>query len=106
MNRIEISVPDINDSFSRVVLDGTAYLIRFTWNDTAQRWSFGLFTTQKEPLAQGIRIVPRYPLNLQIVNDTFPQGIFGVYTDLTSVGRNDFLNGRAIFAYIPLLEVM
>jgi hypothetical protein len=99
---LEISVPDLNDSFSRVVLDGVQYLIRFTWNDTAQRWSFGLFTTQKAPLAQGIRMVPRFPLNLQIVGDTFPQGVFGVYTDLAAVGRRDFMDGKAVFAYIPV----
>lgn len=28
-----IEVPDMNDSVSRVVLSGTAYLIRFTYND-------------------------------------------------------------------------
>jgi hypothetical protein len=100
MQRIDIGVPDLNDSFSRVVLDGVQYLIRFTWNDTAQRWSFGLFTMQREPLAQGIRLVPRFPLNLQIVDDNFPQGIFGVYSDLDNVGRNDFINGKAAFSYI------
>ena len=100
MARIDISVPNMNDSFSRVVLDGTQYLIRFTWNDTAQRWSFGLYTIQKEPLVQGQRMIPRFPLNLQIVDDTFPRGIFGVYSDFESVGRDDFINGKAIFAYI------
>ena len=100
MNRLEIHVPDLNDSFSRVVLGGTAYLIRFTWNDTAQRWSFGLYTTQKEPLAVNLRMVPRFPLNLQIVDSGFPGGIFGVYSSLASVGRQDFLNGKAIFAFI------
>ena len=29
-----IEVPDMNDSVSRIVLDGTVYLIRFTYNDT------------------------------------------------------------------------
>lgn len=29
-----IEVPDMNDSVSRVVLSGTAYLIRFTYNDS------------------------------------------------------------------------
>ncbi|MDR1687268.1 MAG: hypothetical protein LBS21_01490 [Clostridiales bacterium] len=100
MKRIEISVPDLNDSFSRVVLDGVQYLIRFSWNDTAKRWSFGLFTMQKKPIAQGIRIVPRFPLNLQIVDGVFPSGVFGVYTDLESVGRNDFVSGKVVFAYI------
>jgi len=98
--RLDISVPDMNDSFSRVVLDGAQYFIRFTWNETAGRWSFGLFTIQKEPLVQGIRLVPRFPLNLQIVDGNFPTGVFGVYSDLEHVGRDDFTNGRASFAYI------
>jgi len=100
MARLDISVPDMNDSFSRVVLDGTQYLIRFTWNETAQRWSFGLFTIQREPLVQGLRIVPRFPLNLQIVDDRFPTGVFGAFSDFENVGRRDFINGRATFAYI------
>ncbi len=101
MNIVEISVPDLNDSFSSVVLDGIQYLIRFTWNDTARRWSFGLFTIQKIPLTQGIKIVPRFPLNLQIVDDNFPSGVFGVYSEAETIGRDDFLTGRAVFAYIP-----
>ena len=98
--RLDISVPDMNDSFSRVVLDGTQFFIRFTWNDTAQRWSFGLYTIQKEPLIQGQRMVPRIPLNLQIVREGVPTGAFGVFSDFASVGRRDFVNGRAAFAYI------
>ena len=101
MRIIEIFVPDLNDSFSRVELDGTQYYIRFSWNDSAARWSFSLYTIQKEPLAVGIRIIPRFPLNLQIINEIFPFGVFGVYSDLESIGRNDFLNGKAQFAYIP-----
>ena len=101
---LEIAVPDMNDSFSRVVLDGTQYLIRFTWNEKAQRWSFGVFNMQKEPLAQGIRIVPRFPLNLQIVNEKFPRGLFGAYTNLPFVGRDDFKNGNATFAYISEVQ--
>ena len=104
MVRIEITVPDFNDSFSRVVLDGKQYLIRFSWSETAQRWSFGLFTMQKEPIVQGIRMVPQFPLNLQIVGDTFPQGVFGVYSDVPAPGRTDYLDARAIFAYIPLVQ--
>ena len=104
MRILKISVPDMNDSYSRVVLDGVQYLIRFTWNEAAQRWSFGLYTMQREPIAIGVRLVPRFPLNLQIVNDKFLSGIFGVYSDLESVGRQDFLNGHASFAYISIGE--
>ena len=100
MNILEISVPDHNDSFSRVVLDGIQYQVRFTWSEAAGRWSFGLYSMQKEPIAVGIKLVPRFPLSLQIVNEHFPAGVFGVYSDLEAVGRNDFLNGKATFAYI------
>jgi len=104
MDILQIAVPDLNDSFSRVVLDGVQYLIKFTWNEAAQRWSFGLYTMQREPLVQGVRIVPRFPLNLQIVNDDFPFGVFGAYTDLEHIGRDDFKNGRATFAYISAVQ--
>lgn len=100
MTRLEIAVPNLNDSFSRVVLDGTQYLIRFTWNDTAGRWSFGIYTMQREPLAVGLRMVPRFPLNLQIVDERFPTGIFGVYSENDTVGRQDFIDGKAVFAYV------
>lgn len=35
-----ITVPDMNDSVSRIVLNGTAYLIRFTYNDTKDYLEF------------------------------------------------------------------
>ena len=105
MTRLEIAVPDLNDSFSRVVLDQVAYLIRFTWNDTAKRWSFGLYTTLKEPIAIGLRMIPQFPLNLQIVSESFPLGIFGVYSELEKIGRDDFKNGKAVFAYISARQI-
>ena len=101
MEILQIEVPDLNDSFSRIVLDRVQYLIRFTWNDTAGRWNFGLYTMMREPIAVGIRMVPRFPLNIQVVNGAFPTGVFGVYSDLEKIGRSDFVEGRATFAYIP-----
>jgi len=98
---VRIAVPDHNDSFSRVVLDGRQYLIRFTYSGEAGRWSFGLYTMQKEPVAVGVRIVPNFPLNLQIVSADFPKGVFGAYSGSGSIGRRDFAEGRAEFAYIP-----
>ena len=100
MKRLELEVPDLNDSFSRCVLDGQEYLLRFTWSDTAQRWSFGLYTSQREPIKVGIRIVPNFPLNLQIADSGFPPGIFGAYSKLPAIGRMDFAEGKAVFAYI------
>ena len=102
----EISVPNLNDSFSRVVLDNEQYLLRFTWNETSKRWSFGLYTMQRKPIAIGIRIVPNFPLNLQIVNDDFPQGVFGVFCNFESIGRDCFAEGRAKFSYISREETI
>ena len=100
MDYIEIGVPDRNDSFSNVVLDGVVYLIRFTYNMDSDRWSFGLYTVQREPIAIGIRIVPKFPLNMQIRDERFPFGVFGVMTNLKRVGRHDFIAGNAKFVYI------
>ena len=100
-NVLYIHVPDLEDSFSRIVLEGRSYLIRFTYNGARDRWSFGLYNMQKAPIAIGLPIVPQFPLNMQIVHGDFPPGVFGVYSDLEHVGRDDFLAGRARFAYMP-----
>ena len=97
---LEIAVPNVNDSFSRVVLDGEQYAIRFTWNMFANRWSFGLYTVQHEPIVVGIRIVPHFPLNLQLRDSSLPNGVFGVYTEHDEVGRMDFVNGKARFVFV------
>ena len=36
-----ISMPDMNDSFSRVVIKGREYLLRLTYNSTGDYWTFG-----------------------------------------------------------------
>ena len=35
MDYTVIEVPDMNDSVSRISLQGSQYQLRFTWNDTA-----------------------------------------------------------------------
>lgn len=102
MEYIIIEVPDMNDSVSRVVLAGTAYLIRFTYNDTCDYWKFSLYNAQNEPIVLGIKIVPRFPLNVFYGVTKLPDGIFGVMTKLTRIGRNDFLNGNAQFVFCPV----
>lgn len=96
-----IEVPDMNDSMSRIVLNGKAYQIRFTWNDTGCYWKFGLYNSQNEPIVIGIKIVPRYPLNLFYGVTKLPDGIFGVMTKLDRIGRKDFADGKAQFVFCP-----
>lgn len=96
-----ITPPDINDSFSRVVLDGKEYLIRFTYNDTNDYWTFGLYDGEQRPLAAGIKLVPNSPLNFFYQSNGLPDGTFGVISDLDRVGRRAFLDGKAKFVFIP-----
>ncbi len=105
MNRIEILVPDLNDSFSKIAIENVEYLLRFTWNDTKERWYFGIYTTLREPIIQNIKLIPKFPIGIQYNNEKLPSGIFGVYTSKENIGREDFKNSKALFAYIPNDEV-
>lgn len=97
-----IDVPDLNDSKSRVVLAGTPYLIRFSYNDTFDYWKFSLYTTMNVPIIVGVKIVPQFPLNLFYGVTKLPNGVFGVYTKQGRIGRNDFKNGNAKFVFCPV----
>ena len=100
MNILRINVPDRNDSVSRVTLNEKQYLIRFTYNYYADRWSFSVYTLMQEPLAVNLRIVPDFPLNLHVSDRRFPAGFFAAYTDRQTIGRDDFVNGNAHFAFM------
>lgn len=95
-----ISVPDMNDCFLRIVILGVEYLIRFTYNDTYDCWSFGLYLPNKGPIAQNIKIVPNLPLNLFTGAIEMPKVLFVCESNLEKVGRNAFLDGTARFCYI------
>ena len=97
-----IEVPDLNDSMSRIVLNGTAYYIRFTYNDTGAYWKFGLYNYMKEPIVVGIKIVPSFPLNLFYTVTKLPDGVFGAISNLDRIGRNDFKDGKAQFVFAPV----
>lgn len=104
MQRIDIEIPDFNDSFCSAVLDGVEYWLRFTWNEFAQRWYFGLYTSRREPIVTGLRIVPQFPLNIQYIDERIPLGIFAAWTNDAEIGRRDFVEGRAGFAYVSATE--
>lgn len=97
-----IEVPDMNDSMSRVVLAGTQYLIRFSYNDTCDYWKFSLYNSQREPIVLGIKIVPRFPLNVFYGVTKLPNGVFGVISKKGRIGRHDFADGSAQFIFCPV----
>lgn len=92
----------MNGSVPHIVLAGTAYLFRFTCNDTCDYWKFSLYNAQNEPIVLGIKIVPRSPLNVFYGVTKLPDSVFGVMTKLERIGRNDFVNGNAQFVFCPL----
>jgi hypothetical protein len=102
MDYTVIEVPNMNDSVSRIVLNNTAYQIRFTWNDTGGYWKFGLYDAQSNPIVIGIKIVPQFPLNVFYGATKLPDGIFGVISKQKRIGRNDFQTGNAQFVFCPV----
>lgn len=99
MKTIRIEIPDHNDSFSRITLLGKVYYLRFSWNETEQRWYFGLYNDQQAPIFQGMNIVPGYPLNLITGIEDAPMGIFHASCDASYIGRKDFMDGKAEFFF-------
>lgn len=100
-----IQVPDRNDSMSMLSIDGVVYLLRFTYNERYDYWSFGLYDEKENPILAMTRIVPNFPL-LHFYTDTaLPDGIFGCISDLDTVGREAFQEQTAEFIYIPNREL-
>ena len=79
MEYIVIEVPDMNDSVSRIVLNGTQYQIRFTWHDVGGYWYFSVHDSLNNPILTGVKIVPMFHLYVffYIVYST-PYDVFSV----------------------------
>lgn len=102
---ISITVPDYNDSFTRIVLDEREYLLRFTWNESSEFWNFGVYDIYEIPIATSMKILPNCPLSIWHMNSQMPYGEFGVITELDRIGRNDFKDKKAEFVYIPYSDL-
>lgn len=102
---VYITVPNMNDSVSRIVLNGEQYGIRFTYNDTHDYWSFGLYDGLGNPLAIGIKIVPGIVLNMFFGVREMPKGVFYTRTKLDRIGKDAFQCGDAHFAWLSLAEL-
>ena len=100
-----ISLPDMNDSFFRVVLQEKDYLLRLTYNASGDYWTFGIYLSEDTPIITAIKIVPSFPLNRYFHTSEMPDGVFGVLTQLERVGRDAFRNGEAQFVFIPSEEL-
>lgn len=84
--------PDLPSHTQQVTLDGTAYLVTFTWRDRTASWYFDLALLDGTALIAGQRVAPNWPLSLAIL-DGGPPGLFfcrGVDTYVRgSLGTDD-----------------
>ena len=99
-----IKVPDMNDSYSTLSIDDKVYLLRFTYNERYDYWSFGLYDNKRTPLIAMTRIVPNFPIFHFYHIVGLPDGIFGCISDSEKVGRYAFRDKTAEFVYIPNKE--
>ena len=102
---IYINVPDMNDSISTLSIDGTEYGLRFTYNETYDYWSFGVYDSEQNPIIAMTRIVPNFPLFHFYTSKDLPDGVFGCVSDKDTVGRYAFKDKTAEFVYIPNTEL-
>lgn len=101
MEHIQIEIPKMNDSISRVSLNKTQYFLRFTYRDSGDYWTFSIYDSLQSVIISGIKIVPKFPLNLFHGNPALPDGVFGVLTNNDRVCHNDFWDDTARFIFIP-----
>ena len=102
---LTIKVPDMNDSLSRLTIDGKVYGLRFTYNGSCGYWSFGLHDENGAALIAAVRLVPNFPIFHPYTDTRLPSGVFGCLSKSDTVGRQAFLDGTAEFVYIPKEEL-
>ena len=106
-----ITMFDANDFIQTVTMNGEPYKLHFAWNDNAKQWYMDLLTNDNTEIIRGISIVPNLPLFSFYRRANLPLGeLMAVIvnqdeTENQSIGRNDFLNGKATLVYMSAEEV-
>lgn len=99
-----IAVPHFHDSFSRIVLKGEVYEIRFSYNNATDCWKFGLFDSRRQPLYQDVKIVPGIPLNHGFCQPPYPKVVFAARSKTDRIGYRNFWDGDAVFYYAEVVD--
>jgi len=97
MTQIELLIPPEHDSFSNITLNGESLLIRFTYNDTFDYWTFGIYELNQKPIVAATRIVPNFPLNIYLPMRRLGNTRFIATCKQQHIGREDFWNEIARF---------
>lgn len=95
------TVPNYNDSFCRVILDGELFFFRFTYNVEGDFWTFGLWKDMDSVLFS-TKMVPNIKLNAFITKEGLPKGSFYVISEVDQqITKDSFSSGAAYLAYVP-----
>ena len=100
MEFLTIELPDKRDSLSRVVLGNTPYQLRMTYLSEGDCWMLGLYDARRQPVLQGMKVVPNFPLNLY--GGQAVPGVFVAVTKLPRIGRDAFRTGAAKLRFVPI----
>lgn len=63
-----------NDYLCRTMLDGELCVLHLSYNSTGDFWTIGFCNDEGEPIVDGIRLVPNFPLNVWYTSYSVPQG--------------------------------
>lgn len=108
---LKISMIDANDFVETAVLDGSTYKLHFAWNSYAEAWSLDIRDSTGTDIVRGISVVPNFPLFNQHRRHGLPRGemmaivVNQSATDGQTIGRDDFVSGKASIVYIPRSEL-
>lgn len=93
----QIHIPQEHDSFSELTINGERLLLRFTYNDTFDYWTFGVYELNRTPIIAGLKIVPNFPMNLYIKLRRLGNTGFIATSKQQRIGHRDFWDGAAQF---------
>lgn len=93
-----------------VPLDGSNYILVFTYNDRTSSWSMDILDARGNPLVNSIAMVPDYPLNYRFNKGQvpgMPPGIFMLRDESGQQRTPDNTNfGQGInLYYIPVADL-
>jgi len=106
MITIPIPSPLLPAFSQRSRLDGREYVIAFAWNAREARWFFDLSDENGEPIVEGVKVIPNFPLLRRVVDPRCPPGELAA---LDNTGDEPILfadlGTRAILVYYTAAEL-
>lgn len=84
----------------QVLLDGTLYFLKMSWNTEARFWVLGIQDFERTPLVD-MKLVPNKRLLKRYRNERLPQGELIALSASDTVARRDFVDRYATMIYVP-----